>query len=348
MSIRTLSWVVADDMSVTPTAIQRAGVQGDDRATCVEFAVPAALQSGYDLYIEFVNAMGEFDKTDSLPLVYGKVSFLLPLAWTQDGGNAELHLVAVERVAEDAEPVTIYSKKCRVVFAERYTGFKRVQALLQGSIHRLMDVCEKVANRVEEITANIAENVKGSIAERCYRIIEQNHQVATGLWFGTNEEYAAYGSKLNNTLCIIIDGDITPIEKGGTGADTKEDALKNLGVNDYPIEEGTSGSWSYCKWKSGASECWGRFDLTGIPRTTAVGALFYTDKITIPENFPIGIFNDVPYTTFVDVQNANWSSFVERGKGTTKETIGEIYLGGVTSKENINASICIYAKGFYE
>ena len=205
MSIRTLSWVVADDMSVTPTAIQRAGVQGDDGATCVEFQVPAALQAGYDLYIELTTAMGEYDKTDALPLVDGKVSFLLPCAWTQDGGKAVLCLVAVEQTANSATPVTVHSEKGRIVFSERHTGFARVQALLQGSIHRLMDVCEKVANRVEEITANVVENVKGSIAERCYRIIEQNTQTAMSFWVGTKEEYEAFKGKKNNVISVVED-----------------------------------------------------------------------------------------------------------------------------------------------
>ena len=39
------------------------------------------------------------------------------------------------------------------------------------------------------------------------------------------------------------------------------DLIDKLGV-DYITASGTSGSWSYRKWKSGLLECWGRFGGT--------------------------------------------------------------------------------------
>ncbi len=274
MAIRTVSWMVADDMSVTPTSIQNAGVQGDDGATLAEFTVPAALQSGYDLFIELTSAMGEYDKTDALPLSGGKVSFLLPLEWTQDGGKAVLRLVAVEQTAEGVEPATIHSREGRIAFSERATGFARVQSLLKGSIHRLMEKCEKVANRVEDIVTNFAENVKDTVAGKCYQIIERNRQVPLDMWVGTAEEYEADGSKRNNTFCAIVDEDnIWRIEDGGTGADTAEEALKNFGVADYIVEHGKKDGWTYVKKNSGIAECWGTFYLT-FPNKTEEGVAF--------------------------------------------------------------------------
>lgn len=45
--------------------------------------------------------------------------------------------------------------------------------------------------------------------------------------------------------------------------------LDKLGI-DYITEQGTSGVWTYRKWKSGIAECWGR---TEFPATTASGQL---------------------------------------------------------------------------
>lgn len=50
-------------------------------------------------------------------------------------------------------------------------------------------------------------------------------------------------------------GDV-PIESGGTGASTAEEALENFGVNDYIVEQATDGFWTYRKWASGIAECW--------------------------------------------------------------------------------------------
>lgn len=38
--------------------------------------------------------------------------------------------------------------------------------------------------------------------------------------------------------------------------------LDKLGV-DYVTEQGTSGVWTYRKWKSGLAECWGRTEFEG-------------------------------------------------------------------------------------
>ena len=77
MAIRTLKWTVGENMEVSPTSIQKAGVQGDHLATCVEFTVPESLQNGYVLYIQFVSSTGAYDKSDELTVAEGKVSFLL-------------------------------------------------------------------------------------------------------------------------------------------------------------------------------------------------------------------------------------------------------------------------------
>lgn len=45
--------------------------------------------------------------------------------------------------------------------------------------------------------------------------------------------------------------DTIPIANGGTGATTAANACSNLGIADYIVESGTSGSWYYEKYASG-------------------------------------------------------------------------------------------------
>lgn len=49
---------------------------------------------------------------------------------------------------------------------------------------------------------------------------------------------------------------VQPVRLGGTGASTVEGILANLDIDDYVVEQGTSGIWTYRKWNSGIAECW--------------------------------------------------------------------------------------------
>ena len=39
---------------------------------------------------------------------------------------------------------------------------------------------------------------------------------------------------------------------------TMSELLKDMGINDYIVEQGTSGIWYYRKWSSGLAEYWGK------------------------------------------------------------------------------------------
>lgn len=210
MAIRTLSWTVGEDMEVSPASIQKAGVQGDHHATLVEFKVPVKLQTGYNLYIQQLSSTDRYDTTDALAMVDGIVSFLLPLNWTQDGGKAILRLVASEQdVAEGTEPETVYSDKARIVYADRQTGFARVQSLITGAIHQMMEICKSAVAKVDragEAAENFVEQLPDLAAgKNCYRVIEQNKHVAMGMWVGTVDEYEALEEKPNNALVFQTD-----------------------------------------------------------------------------------------------------------------------------------------------
>lgn len=90
-----------------------------------------------------------------------------------------------------------------------------------------------------------------------------------------------------------------PIDSGGTGADTAEEALENLGVADYVVERGTSGIWTYEKWASGKSECWGTWIGALTDYENYNGFHFYQQQVAFPEGLFAG--NPVPtYTVAMD------------------------------------------------
>lgn len=151
MAIRTITWTVDEDMQVTPSRVQNAGVQGDNNATRVVFSLPAFLQEGYTLYIECVDGVGEGDKTDPLAVIDGAVSFDLPLKWTQHGGEAVLRLVA------EVDGVIAYTAAGRVRYDGRAKAFAKMKSLVEGSIQAAQD---RIAKMIADAKVWI-DNVNG-------------------------------------------------------------------------------------------------------------------------------------------------------------------------------------------
>lgn len=56
-----------------------------------------------------------------------------------------------------------------------------------------------------------------------------------------------------------LDNSVSPISKR---VDEVETAVGTLEERDYPVEQGTSGSWTYRKWNSGIIELWGAQSFT--------------------------------------------------------------------------------------
>ena len=56
--------------------------------------------------------------------------------------------------------------------------------------------------------------------------------------------------------------------------------IDGQGLDDYVIEQGTSGIWDYVKYASGLAECW-TFTQIQINVTTAAGSLYYSDLIRV-------------------------------------------------------------------
>ena len=97
--VRSVNFTVDEELHVSPSSPQAAGVQGDDGATKVYFVLPSDDKlSGfrsYDFYLEMVDAAGNYDISDKLTVgTDGKVGYALPAAWTQCGGLIQLRLVA--------------------------------------------------------------------------------------------------------------------------------------------------------------------------------------------------------------------------------------------------------------
>lgn len=74
---------------------------------------------------------------------------------------------------------------------------------------------------------------------------------------------------------------ITLSEALGITPDSAVD-LRTSSVDDYVVDVGTSGIWTYRKWASGAVELWGTYTVTLSHYASALGGYGYYTQITLP------------------------------------------------------------------
>ena len=117
---------------------------------------------------------------------------------------------------------------------------------------------------------------------------------------------------------------------------------------DYPIEQGTSGIWTYRKWASGIAECWGLYPITKAEITTPWGSLFET-PIDYSVDFPSGLFVAAPAVQFSAPTAAGGVLGLETMGETTKTKTCKLYPIRATLPEStIDLTVAIQAKGLWK
>ena len=94
----------------------------------------------------------------------------------------------------------------------------------------------------------------------------------------TQTEYNALSEaeKKNGTLYFVTDG----VPGGG---------------QDYVVEQGTNGIWTYRKWASGIAECWGAQTWT-ITSWSTWGSWYFSTR-SPATTYPSGLFTAIPCIT---------------------------------------------------
>ena len=123
----------------------------------------------------------------------------------------------------------------------------------------------------------------------------------------------------------------------------------NMRVNgsplaDFVIQQGTSGVWTYRKWKSGIAECWCQYSFTAAI-TTAWGVLYESSAVTLP-SFPF-TFSQIPQV-HISADNSSNALFIERGNSSAWATVsspGKMYAVRPKSTESTTYKVGIYVIG---
>ena len=144
---------------------------------------------------------------------------------------------------------------------------------------------------------------------------------------GNGSDNTSLGDQRSNAFMVDWQGDIYP------------QATK---MNDFVVEQGTSGIWTYRKWNSGLAEVWGIYSGSIAITTSASGYGGYRSaQITAP-NWPFK-FSSTPTVTMTGGQGFN-GCIINNMQGTN-DTRAQFYLSCGTSNAATTRYLHIQAMG---
>lgn len=191
MALRTITYTITDALAVTPTATQQAGVQGDDNATLVQFKLPSVLQTGYLLRVVMVDSQGCMDTTEPLSVKGTEdkyVEVLLPLSWTQHGGDMVLRLMA-SRQGETTE--TAYSFEGKLRFKNKPMTIQKALSNLGYTLLEFLKRADEAEQAAQEaVDAQEAASAQAASAKASAAAAEQS---------ATNASNAASAAGMSRT-----------------------------------------------------------------------------------------------------------------------------------------------------
>lgn len=147
-----------------------------------------------------------------------------------------------------------------------------------------------------------------------------------------------------STFAVIELAD-EPIEEGTPINAKNMNKMLNKEDNDYIIEQGRDGFWSYRKWASGIAECWGEYTSFVMPNMAWGDAHYYGKLPNV--SFPESLFA-MPPAVFVSASDENGGFFITR-KNSTSQTVGEMFAVTIgSSEELLPIRLSFQAKGTWK
>lgn len=108
---------------------------------------------------------------------------------------------------------------------------------------------------------------------------------------------------------------------------------------DHVVEEGTSGGWTYRKWKSGVAECWRQLSISNVTFSAAspISGLYQSADMTVTFPFP---FTEYPVTNVNTSAVAGDYGWIGRvGNGTSSIIVRAFKRSSTTGQVSLAISV---------
>ena len=115
--------------------------------------------------------------------------------------------------------------------------------------------------------------------------------------------------------------------------------IDNDTLADYVVDQGTSGIWTWRKWNSGISECWG-IENTASSSQQVEGGMYYSVKYV---DFPTNLFIATPCTTVS--AHGNWIGGAMTGTALSKTTYQGYLYTPTSAAHTRELQTMIHARG---
>ena len=219
-------------------------------------------------------------------------------------------------------------------------------AEIPNALEIALDIYDKhrtqIRNGLAFYESNGATDADTTIEEL---FISSNNTPDGGLWNIRQIFYSAKTAESNRTQHAI------PYAYGSTFGNSNKSNFRRHYVNgtgwsewiEEPVvvEQGTSGIWQYVKYSDGNVECWGKYSVSNIACTTALGNMFRT-AVFQPNSFPFTISN--PYV-FADYESAGYGAFLWATTNASTTAPPSYYLVRPTSSSGVTGTVKFYVKG---
>lgn len=154
---------------------------------------------------------------------------------------------------------------------------------------------------------------------------------------------------LYNVLKNIVNSSITQMTTSDIDAIIPNSMATAKPVDDYIVEQGTSGIWTYRKWNSGVAECWGRGSFTINSKGTVWNqTVYYFGLTTIDYPFT---FYSVPVELASPTAATYYSYWLYKGDTTSADNTtthtaryGAIKVNEFASGTVINVSFLVQGR----
>ena len=129
--------------------------------------------------------------------------------------------------------------------------------------------------------------------------------------------------------------------------DLSVETLNKNPVQDIVIEQGVSDIWTYRKWSSGVSECWGNLTTTQTFTKSAHGSteLYKNDELIDVADFPSGLFINTPQLYLTAHGVDGYFVFITKSSSPSTTNIKGLSLFRAKSTESKNYNVNISVKG---